>query len=228
MVGFEALVRWQHPRHGILLPSRFLPVAEATGYISDIDAQVIVLALRDLARWQRVADDKPHLWTSVNMSAAGLSSPQISRMLTETLPSSGVDPANVVIEITETSLLEDTPEIGESIGALKRAGLKLALDDFGTAFSSLSYLRRFPFDHVKIDTSFTAQLPHDARAVMLVEAIGELAAHMGATAIAEGIEQPEQAACLIEAGWAYGQGFLYSRAVPFDQANQIAQTRALP
>jgi EAL domain-containing protein (putative c-di-GMP-specific phosphodiesterase class I) len=106
---------------------------------------------------------------------------------------------------------------------LKALGMHLSLDDFGTAFSSLSYLRRFPFDHVKLDTTFTADLPHAQRAVRLVESIRHLASTMGATGIAEGIERPEQAACLIGVGWDLGQGFLYSPAVPFSEAREMAK-----
>ena len=184
--------------------------------------------LKGAARPREVAEEpanKTPLWVSVNMSAVGLSVPDIAQQLEELLIAAEVDPARLVIEITETALLEDTPEIAANIRALKSVGVKLALDDFGTAFSSLSYLRRFPFDHVKIDTSFTAELPHTPRAVLLVESIRQLAVNMGSTGIAEGIERPEQAACLIENGWELGQGFLYSEAVPFAQASEMVRRR---
>jgi EAL domain-containing protein (putative c-di-GMP-specific phosphodiesterase class I) len=227
VVGFEALVRWQHPREGILLPARFLPLAEMTGYITDIDRQVTVQALHDLATWQQTTSHESALWVSVNMSAARLSGHDVASQMAEVVMGAEVDPSNLVVEITETALLEDTPEVIESMGRLKDVGFRLALDDFGTAFSSLAYLRRFPFDHVKIDTSFTAELPHNARAVRLIESIRRLADSMGATGIAEGIERQDQAACLIAAGWAFGQGYLYSRPLPFDQASRVAASRTL-
>ncbi|HLG01443.1 MAG TPA: EAL domain-containing protein, partial [Acidimicrobiia bacterium] len=122
----------------------------------------------------------------------------------------------------ETMLLEDTPEMARNLRGLKDLGVRLALDDFGTAFSSLSYLRRFPFDYIKIDNTFTAELPHKPRAVLLIEAIHHLAAAMGATAIAEGIERSDQAACLMAVGWELGQGFAYSAPVPSDEASRLA------
>jgi EAL domain-containing protein (putative c-di-GMP-specific phosphodiesterase class I) len=228
VVGFEALVRWQHPTQGLLLPGRFLPLAEETGYITDIGRHVAGQAMHDLALWKQDDPPEPGLWVSVNMSAVGLSSRDIPHQVGLVLTENGLDPASLVVEITETALLEDTPEITENLRALKDLGVHLALDDFGTAFSSLSYLRRFPFDHVKIDNSFTAELPHTARAVLLIESILHLADSMGATGVAEGIEQPEQAECLIETGWPLGQGWLYSRAVPFEQASEMVRTGTLP
>ena len=229
VVGFEALVRWQHPREGVLLPPRFLSLAEETGYMTDIGKHVTGHVLEDLAAWHMLPTSKsPPLWVSINMSAVGIADPDIVRRLVDDVAAKGLDPACVVIEITESALLADTPVIAENIGALKEVGLKIALDDFGTAFSSLSYLLRVPFDHVKIDTSFTAELPHSPRSVLLVESIGRLALNMGATGIAEGIERPEQARSLMGAGWQFGQGFLYERAVPFDQASELARTRQVP
>jgi EAL domain-containing protein (putative c-di-GMP-specific phosphodiesterase class I) len=227
VVGFEALVRWQHPRRGLLSPGRFLPLAEETGYVSDIGKHVTIQALADLATWQAIQRSGTALWVSVNMSAVGLSRPHISQRIAELLDSSGVSAESLVVEVTETALLQDTPEIAETLASFKRLGVKLALDDFGTAFSSLSYLRRFPFDFVKIDTSFVAELPHKPRAVLLAESVQQLASHMGAVGIAEGIERNDQEACLVGAGWSLGQGFLYSRGVPFDQASVIARRGAM-
>jgi EAL domain-containing protein (putative c-di-GMP-specific phosphodiesterase class I) len=227
VVGFEALVRWQHPHEGLLAPGRFLPLAEETGYIIDIGSRVTQQALDDLAVWKRDMPDQPVPWMSINMSAVGLSNPDVARQEMELAARAGVDPTDLIIEITETALLEDAHEIDDNMRSLKKAGFKLALDDFGTAFSSLAYLRRFPFDRIKIDTSFTAELPHSPRAVLLVESVLHLARDMGATGIAEGIERPEQAECLMDAGWEFGQGFLYSPAVPFEVASQMAHTGRL-
>lgn len=228
VVGFEALVRWQHPREGLLPPSRFLPLAEETGHIVDIGWHVTRQALRDLRAWQREAPSEPPLWVAVNLSAVGIAVPHLAQQVGEVVAAAGTDPADLVFELTETALLDDTPLIAENMRALKAVGVRLALDDFGTAFSSLSYLRRFPFDHVKIDTSFTAELPDTTRAVLLVESIQQLANSLGATGVAEGIERPEQAECLVKMGWGLGQGFLYSRAVPFAQASALARGRVLP
>lgn len=179
VVGFEALVRWQHPREGLLPPSRFLPLAEETGHIVDIGWHVTRQALRDLRAWQREAPSEPPLWVAVNLSAVGIAVPHLAQQVGEVVAAAGTDPADLVFELTETALLDDTPLIAENMRALKAVGVRLALDDFGTAFSSLSYLRRFPFDHVKIDTSFTAELPDTTRAVLLVESIQQLGEQPG-------------------------------------------------
>lgn len=228
VVGFEALVRWQHPHEGLLSPDRFLPLAEETGYVIGIDRQVAQLAVRDLSEWQRVQPAETPLWVGVNMSATTIGAPGVQSDVAGALSGGQVDPASLVIEITETALLEDTPEIASNLRALKDLGVGFALDDFGTAFSSLSYLRRFPFDHVKIDTSFTADLPYAPRAVLLVESIAQLCAHIDATPIAEGIERADQESCLVEASWRLGQGYLYSAGVPFEQASEIARRGILP
>jgi EAL domain-containing protein (putative c-di-GMP-specific phosphodiesterase class I) len=223
VVGFEALVRWQHPRRGLLLPAQFLPFAEATGYIIDIGEQVATQAARALREFQRVSTAAEPLWVSVNVSAVGISAPGIVERFRGLIDSAAINPATLVLEITETAMLGDATEIEEHMRELKALGFQLSLDDFGTAFSSLSYMRRFPFDHVKLDTSFTADLPSVPRAILLVESIHHLAAAMGATGIAEGVERPEQAQCLIDVGWEIGQGFLFSPAVPLETAKAMAE-----
>jgi EAL domain-containing protein (putative c-di-GMP-specific phosphodiesterase class I) len=227
VVGFEALVRWQHPLKGLLLPAQFLSFAEATGYISDIGEHVATEAAFALRDFQRVSPAATPLWVSVNVSAVGISTTGIVEGFRELLKATSVDPTTLVLEITETAMLAESSEIEDNVRELKALGFQLSLDDFGTAFSSLSYLRRFPFDHVKLDTSFTADLPSVPRAILLVESILHLATTMGATGIAEGIERPEQAQCLIDVGWDLGQGFLYSPGVPFAQACEIAKLATL-
>jgi len=211
IVGFEALVRWEHPSRGLLLPSEFLPMAEQTGYILEIGDVVARSATKQLVEWQRAFPTPDPRWMSINMSAIGLCQPSIVDGIAAVIRESGIDPADFVIEITETVLADDTPESRANAEGLKGLGLALALDDFGTGFSSLSYLRQFPFDYLKIDTSFTADLPHLLRSVLLVEVVKQTADHLGLKAIAEGIERQDQAECLIAAGWTLGQGFMYSR-----------------
>lgn len=223
LVGFEALVRWRHPTEGLLLPGRFLPLAEETGYIVDVGRHVTRQALGDLAQWQRASARADSLFVSINMSATGVANPGMAPEFVEMIELAGVPPRRVVMELTETALLGDDPAIDANVQRLKEAGVRLALDDFGTAFSSLSYLRRFPFDVVKIDTSFTAELPDDPRAVLLVETIEHMATTMSAMGIAEGIERESQEHALRQAGWPWGQGFLYSRPVPFDRALEMVE-----
>lgn len=225
IVGFEALVRWNNPERGLLPPADFLPLAERTGYIMEIGQVVAHRAAAQLVSWQRAFPKSP-LWLSINMSATGLSQASIVDGIAEVIRVSGVDPRDFVIEITETVLADDTPETKANAMALKNLGVGLALDDFGTAFSSLSYLRQFPFDILKIDNSFTADLPDLPRSLLLVEVVKQAADHLGLKAIAEGIERKEQAACLIDAGWTLGQGFFYSRPVDSESITRLLE-RAL-
>ncbi len=213
VVGFEALVRWQHPERGLVAPGHFLPLAEETGFVVEIDRRVRELALTQLGHWQRALRGRS-LFVSVNLSAREFDQADLELDLRSTLSRIDADPAGLVLEVTETMLLRDEASTVDRFEELKKLGFGLALDDFGTAFSSLSYLRQFPFDHIKIDTSFTAELPGVARSVVLVEAIQRLAATVGLRSIAEGIERPEQASCLRDLGWGFGQGYLYSRPVP--------------
>jgi EAL domain-containing protein (putative c-di-GMP-specific phosphodiesterase class I) len=221
IAGFEALVRWQHPKEGLLLPMKFLPLAEQTGYIVDIGRHVTRRALKDFSAWTRTSKGDVPLFVSVNMSATGLSNPGMAHELLDMVSTARVDPRCVVVEITETAMLAENQDVEFNMRVLKDGGVQLALDDFGTAFSSLSYLRRFPFDVVKIDTSFTAELPRDPRAVLLVQTIVDMAKAMSAMGIAEGIEREDQEAVLLRAGWPLGQGFLYSRPVTFERANAM-------
>lgn len=212
IVGFEALVRWNHPTLGVLSPAAFLPLAEETGFIGQIGTFVGAQALRDLRSWHDRFD--PELFVCVNLSPSGLNSPHIAADVRSLLDASSVDPQRLVLEITETAILEDTPVVAANLDALKATGVRLALDDFGTAFSSLSLVRRFPFDHLKIDQSFVAELPHTPRAVLLMEAVHHLAESLGMNAIAEGIERTDQLDCLLATSWTLGQGYLFSRPVP--------------
>jgi len=214
IVGFEALVRWQHPRRGLLYPDSFLPLAEETGFIAEIDQWACEHSIDQLADWQRKFVSTPRLWMSVNMSASDLSNLECLESIFGKVIDADIDPSDLVVEVTESVLLGDTARTMDFLTRLKRLGVGLALDDFGTAFSSLSYVRRFPFDHLKLDKSFTAELPHSTRSMLLVEEIHHLATSMEMKCIAEGIERQDQLDALRGIGWEYGQGYLFSRPVP--------------
>jgi EAL domain-containing protein (putative c-di-GMP-specific phosphodiesterase class I) len=158
---------------------------------------------------------------SVNLSASGLTRAGLSDDVVHALAISGICPRDLVLEVTETVLMEDAESALIQLKRLKGLGVRLAFDDFGTGYSSLSYLRQFPFDHVKIDQSFTAELPQSATAMRMAEAIHELASALGMQGIAEGVERPEQARALRELGWEYAQGFLYSRGVAAATAAEV-------
>ena len=213
IVGFEALIRWQHPQRGLLYPDSFLPVAEETGFIAEIDTWVRNEALDQLAKWQDSYPSIPRLWMSVNLSASDITDPGLFASISQGIEAAGIDPADLIIEITESVLLGDTAQTIAFLTRIKSLGVGLALDDFGTAFSSISYVRRFPFNHLKLDISFTAELPSSTRSLLLVEEICHLAASMGMMSVAEGIDRQEQLDALRGIGWEYGQGYLFSRPV---------------
>jgi EAL domain-containing protein (putative c-di-GMP-specific phosphodiesterase class I) len=213
IVGFEALVRWQHPQRGLIYPGSFLPQAEETGFIADIDRYAREHAAGQLARWQQRYPTTPRRWVSVNISASDLADPGFRDSMALLPERAGIDPGDLVVEVTESVLLDDSEETMSCLARLKVLGVGLALDDFGTAFSSLSYVRRFPFDHLKLDVSFTAELPHSERSMTLVTAIQNLVSSVGMIGIAEGIERQEQADALDAIGWKYGQGYLFSRPI---------------
>jgi len=151
---------------------------------------------------------------SVNISASDISDSDLFESILGIVTGAGIDPTDLVVEVTENVLLDDTVQTMDLLTRLKGLGVGLALDDFGTAFSSLSYVRRFPFDHLKLDISFTAELPHSVRSMLLVEEICHLATSMEMKSIAEGIERREQADALRGIGCEYGQGYFFSRPVP--------------
>jgi EAL domain-containing protein (putative c-di-GMP-specific phosphodiesterase class I) len=221
VVGFEALVRGQHPERGLLFPDSFLSYAEETGYVEVIDRWVREHAVQQLATWQREFPRESPLWMSVNISASDILDPRLFDSVAEILASSDVDPGTLVIEITESVLLDDTEATMDFLSKLNEIGVRLALDDFGTAFSSVSYLRRFPFDHLKLDISFTAEITTSVRSRILVEEIWHMSDSMNMVGIAEGIEQHDQLSALVDIGFEVGQGYLFSRAVSALECDEL-------
>jgi EAL domain-containing protein (putative c-di-GMP-specific phosphodiesterase class I) len=225
IAGFEALVRWQHPDRGLLDPIAFLPYAEDTGFIEEIDRWVRAESILQLAKWQQQFPVEPSLWMSVNLSACDLSNPDLFESIAGVIADTGVAAPDVVVDITESVLLDDSDGTIEFLSRLKEIGVGLALDDFGTAFSSISYVRRFPFDCLKLDMSFTAELPHSVRSMLLAEEICHMADSMQMMSVAEGIERPDQFEALNKVGWAYGQGYMFA---PPQCAEKCDELLALP
>ncbi len=220
LVAEEALVRWQHPRRGLVGPSEFVPLAEETGLILSLGQYVLEEACRQAARWQsrRAADPSARndVAVHVNLSAVELRDPELVRRVRATLASSQVDPCSLVFEITETVLLDETDRVSATIAELRGLGVRFALDDFGTGYSSLSYLHTLPFDMLKIAKSFVDGLARGGRESSFVRMIIELARTLGVTVIAEGIESQEQADALVVLECDLGQGFHLGRPQPVD------------
>jgi len=210
IVGVEALVRWRHPRRGLVPPAEFIPTAEETGLIVPFGRWILTEACQQVRAWQQRHPSKPPLWGSVNLSARQLQSPDLIEDVTRALAESGLQPESLVLEITESTIVDDVEATIAKLETLKQLGVRLAVDDFGTGYSSLSYLRRLPVEILKIDRQFVADLDGDTEHGRLAEAIIRLGRTLHLDVIAEGIEQPEQSRRLSELRCTLGQGFHYS------------------
>ena len=222
LVGFEALARWQYPQQGLLEPAEFITAAEDCGLIEEIDLRVMGMACEAVGRWQQLAGQSG-LRLSVNVSARTLGAADLVKRIEPILNRSGIDPARLYLEITETSLVEDIQSTASTIAGLQRLNLQLAIDDFGTGYSSLLYLKRFPVGLLKIDRSFVADLgmePRDNEDEAIARAIISLAGGLGVKVVAEGVETPEQEARLIEFGCDLGQGYLFGAPLPVQDVDR--------
>ena len=220
LVGFEALARWHHPQLGLLTPATFIQAAEENGLIEDIDLHILKEASAALGQWM-TSDNNFRL--STNLSARTIGSTDLTRRVEEILRASNLPPQNLLLEITETSWIQDIAATEETFRGLQDLGLKLAIDDFGTGYSSLLYLKRFPVGILKIDRSFVADLERDPEDRAIAEAIVSLAKALAVEVVAEGVETREQEQRLRAMGCTFGQGYRYGRPQPLVDA--IAQLR---
>ena len=225
--GVEALVRWEHPQYGRLMPQHFVPLAEETGLIVQLGAWVLGEACRQLQAWQREYPLVP-LAVSVNISGRQLQGAGLTDALRQTLTSSGVDASAVVLEITESVLMQQTDSVLERLQQLKALGVRLAIDDFGTGYSSLSYLQRFPIDILKIAKPFVEEVSQGADRSALARAIIGLGDTLRLDTIAEGIEMAEQRAALIELGCSLGQGHHFWPALPAAAIGELLAADRFP
>ena len=213
--AFEALIRWNHPTRGLVSPLDFIAVAEETGLIVPIGEWVLKEACRQATAWPE------DIRVAVNFSTVQFETTGIRNLVFQALATSGLAPGRLEVEITESLFLESSGEVLETLHGLKQIGVRIALDDFGTGFSSLSYLRRFPFDKIKIDRSFILELLQTREANAVVKAITDLAAALNMETTAEGVEEPEQVEALRAHGCTTLQGFLFSRPVPAEQVPEL-------
>jgi diguanylate cyclase (GGDEF)-like protein/PAS domain S-box-containing protein len=225
--GMEALLRWDHPQFGRLLPQHFVPLAEETGLIVQLGSWVLAEACRQLQAWQ-TAHPEFQLAISVNISGRQLQGAGLADALRQTLTSSGVDPSWVVLEITESVLMQETDAVLERLQQLKALGVRLAIDDFGTGYSSLSYLQRFPIDILKIAKPFVEEVGMGADRSALARAIVGLGDTLKLQTIAEGIERAEQRAALLELGCTLGQGHHFWPALSAAAIDEILSADRFP
>ena len=222
--GVEALVRWDHPLRGFLPPSEFLGEAEESGHVVHIDRWVLREACRQVRAWQTSIPGAEHLSVHVNLSARDLQHEGLADEIGETVRASGLAPADVILEITETTLVQDAAAVATELGKLKELQVELALDDFGTGFSSLSHLYEFPIDIIKIDRSFVGALGIDTRSPDLVKALVELGHTLGLAVVAEGVEELAQLKYLRSIGCERAQGYYFAKPLPADQLETFLPT----
>ncbi|MGJ8620762.1 MAG: sensor domain-containing protein [Methylophilaceae bacterium] len=224
VVKAEALIRWNHPHHGMVPPDKFIPIAEETGLIHEIGDWVFRQAGLAMSRWIKAcpAENEP-CQISVNMSARQFTQSEIGMSWINYLETINVPAKHIVIEITESLLLGDELDILRKLNRLREAGINLALDDFGTGYSAMIYLKKFNIDYLKIDCSFVRDLEIDANDRAIAEAIVVMAHKLGLKTIAEGVETQDQKAILAEVGCDYLQGFLYAKPMPVDEFISFVQ-----
>jgi diguanylate cyclase (GGDEF)-like protein/PAS domain S-box-containing protein len=210
--GVEALLRWTHPTRGPISPATFIPLAEESGVIDELGAFALTAACAEAVRWPE--RNGRELSVSVNLSARQLNDPKITDKIVEALRASALPPSRLTLEVTETAVLGDLDVALQTLNELRGMGIRVALDDFGTGFSSLTYLRQFPVNAIKIDRSFVSGLGTNADDTAIVASLISLAAAVGVHVVAEGVETAEQRDRLRALGCRFGQGFLWSPAVP--------------
>jgi diguanylate cyclase (GGDEF)-like protein/PAS domain S-box-containing protein len=221
ITGLEALVRWQHPDRGLLDPSEFVSIAEDSGLIEPIGRWVQEAACRQTLAWHEQRPDARPLDISVNLSARQVAHRDLPSVVSEILDRTGLDPVHLRLEITESVLVEESATAISTLEALNETGVRLVLDDFGTGYSSLAYLNRFPFDALKIDRSFVEALGVEQERTAIIEAIIGMARALSLDVIAEGVENEVQLSELRRLNCDYGQGHLFSRALPPRQVERL-------
>jgi diguanylate cyclase (GGDEF)-like protein len=225
VVGLEALVRWQPPDRPLLMPGQFIDIAEETGDIVPMGLWILRESCRQTHEWQ-LRLGLPSLQVSVNLSARQFQEPDLVESIRHALDETGLPPASLILEITESGLMARTAGTIGRLAELRALGVHLAIDDFGTGYSSLSYLERFPVDILKIDRSFIASVSESGERPAIAKAIVELGRTLGLRVVAEGIEEPHQADWLVSLGCPLGQGYLFSRPLGVDAMEMFLATDA--
>ena len=220
-VGFEALVRWKHPKRGLVLPEEFIPLAEESGLIVPLGLWVLGEACRQAKQWQRYRPSNPPLMMSVNLSVRQFEHRELVEDITRVLQETGLEPNNLNLEITESVAMRDALQSARIMQELKELGVALSIDDFGTGYSSVSYLQRVPADYLKIDRSFISRLDENPEDKALVKAIVGMARALEMKIVAEGVETATQCKEIWDLGCDYGQGYYFSKPLPAGEALKV-------
>jgi diguanylate cyclase (GGDEF)-like protein/PAS domain S-box-containing protein len=218
LAGFEALIRWFHPEHGMISPMSFIPVAEETGLIVPIGRWVMEQACRELARWNALTGLEDPLYMSVNLSAKQLVEEDIGQVIDNAISAAGVLPKQLKLEVTETAVLENQDTAAALIRKIKESGVRVSLDDFGTGYSSFSYLHQLPYDTLKVDRSFVTRLEEGDESNEIIHAIIVLAHNLHMDVVAEGVETARQVAKLRRMACEYAQGYHFAKPMTAEDA----------
>jgi EAL domain-containing protein (putative c-di-GMP-specific phosphodiesterase class I) len=213
LIGFEALLRWQHPQKGFIAPSEFIEISEETGFIIPLGEWVLQEACRQLRAWHQSFPEYRELIVSVNLSSKQLREPRLIEQIDRVLSETGLEGRFLKLELTESMLVDEVEMVIQTLNNIRAREIQLSIDDFGTGYSSLSYLPRFPINTLKIDRSFVSRMTSDAESLEIVRAIPMLAQSIGIEVIAEGVETMPQLLQLQTIGCEFGQGYWFSRPV---------------
>ncbi|MFN6464580.1 MAG: putative bifunctional diguanylate cyclase/phosphodiesterase [Nostoc sp. DedVER02] len=226
LIGFEALLRWQHPTRGLVLPGEFVSIAEETGLIVQIDRWILYKACQQLANWKTLATESL-LKMSINLSAQDIRQGSLVEDIDGILAQTGLEGNCITLEITESMLIKNISQTIDLLSQLKSRRIQISIDDFGTGYSSLNYLHRLPADNLKIDRSFVSQMQQGNRNYQVVSTIIALSNQLGLAVIAEGIETPQQLQWLQELGCEFGQGYLFSKPLSHQAAEGLLASKTL-
>jgi diguanylate cyclase (GGDEF)-like protein len=225
LVGFEALVRWNHPQRGLVSPTDFIPVSESTGLIVPMTVQILHNACKQIVRWQERTQEEVPLTIAVNLSGKHFAHPALVEQITTVIAETRIDPAHLKLELTESAVMENAETAILMLKQIKATGVQISIDDFGTGYSSLSYLHRFPIDQLKVDRSFVSAMEENTENGEIVRTIIALAKALNLKVVAEGIESIHQFHQLRVLGCEYGQGFLFSKPLPVADIERLLEDR---
>jgi diguanylate cyclase (GGDEF)-like protein len=221
IAALEALLRWRHPDRGLVGPAGFIPVAEESRLIVPIGTWVLEEACRQAARWQALDPDGPPVSVAVNLSVRQLADPGLLDSVIRAIDTSGIDPATLHLELTESTLLEDIGSVERHLNSLRALGVHLVLDDFGIGFSSLGYLKRLPLSGIKLDRPFVENLADGSDDAAIVRAVAEMATSLGIAVVAEGVETRDQLLATRELGCGFAQGFYFSEPIQAEEVEAL-------
>ncbi|MGZ9109174.1 MAG: EAL domain-containing protein [Micavibrio sp.] len=228
IIGFETLIRWNHPEKGLVYPDKFIPVAERTGVVQLLDKMMLARACDLIPSLLKTTQGKaPDFFVSVNLSGINFATLDVIHSVREALVQSEVEPQHLKLEITESALIADPQKAEQVLHGLRALGVTIALDDFGTGYSSLGYLHRFPIDSIKIDRSFVSQIQKAPKSLDIVRAIVGLARNFNLGVIAEGIETEQDMAMISSLGCEMGQGYLFGKPMSIDDAHDFIRANLI-